>query len=104
MSNLSAGVVSIIFFIRYAHSQVVGMLNSFKMLQIITFFMNWFLNDYPKQWHFMTGFIMKLPIWDSPEGDLFFDDNHAWTVAEEGFPGFSKKYQNADKSNEETKM
>ena len=52
----------------------------------------------------MTGFIMKLSIWDSPKAELFFDDNHAWNVAEEGFPGFPKKYQHADKKNDNTIM
>lgn len=53
----------------------------------------------------MTGFIMKLPIWDSPQGELFFDDNHSWNVAEEGFPGLSaKKYQDVDKNNDPVEM
>ena len=52
----------------------------------------------------ITGFIMKLSIWDSPKAELFFDDNHAWNVAEEGFPGFPKKYQHADKKNDNTIM
>lgn len=51
-----------------------------------------------------SGFILKLPIWDSPEGEKFFDDNHNWNVAEEGFPGFPKsKYENG-KSNDDTEM
>ncbi|XP_063416627.1 ammonium transporter Rh type A-like [Mytilus trossulus] len=52
----------------------------------------------------ITGFILKLPIWDSPEGEKFFDDNHNWNVAEEGFPGFPKsKYENG-KSNDDTEI
>ena len=42
---------------------------------------------------------MKLSICDSPTAELF-DDNHAWNVAEEGFPGFPKKYQHTDKKND----
>lgn len=47
---------------------------------------------------------MKLPIWDSPEGERFFDDNLLWNVAEEGFPALPHaKYENG-KQNDDTNM
>ncbi|CAC5421733.1 SLC42A [Mytilus coruscus] len=52
----------------------------------------------------ITGFIMKLPIWDSPEGEKFFDDNHNWNVAEEGFPGLPKSKYESGKSNDDTQI
>ncbi|KAL5019944.1 hypothetical protein ScPMuIL_002836 [Solemya velum] len=32
----------------------------------------------------ITGFVMKLPIWDSPNEDHLFDDSEKWNMAEEG--------------------
>lgn len=35
----------------------------------------------------ITGFIMKLPIWDAPKEDSLFDDVDNWELPEEGVPG-----------------
>jgi len=33
----------------------------------------------------ITGFILRIPIWDQPSGDQIFDDEDFWLI-EAGFP------------------
>lgn len=35
----------------------------------------------------ITGFILKLPIWDQPKTAQLFDDEDYWEIPDEGFPG-----------------
>ena len=33
-----------------------------------------------------SGLVMKLPIWDEPQTEKFFDDDVNWHIPEEGYP------------------
>ncbi|KAK7105781.1 ammonium transporter Rh type A-like [Littorina saxatilis] len=34
----------------------------------------------------LTGLLLKLPIWDAPQGDMVFDDHANWEVSDYNFP------------------
>lgn len=35
---------------------------------------------------YFTGFVLRLPVCDSPKGDGFFSDSDFWEIPEEGRP------------------
>jgi len=41
----------------------------------------------------ITGFILRIPIWDQPRGSRIFDDKEFWLI-EEGFPGEPEEESN----------